>query len=129
MSILPTEVLSKIFEYDPTFHAEYQKCCKEIQNIGNFLNRRLSSPELRGLLDHPGVQLEAFTRVSRRVTITYGDKQYIMTLPPMYPFRPPIVKVDGIKVRPFDYDWSPATTLLHVLLVCDVEAREGKEMC
>jgi hypothetical protein len=121
-------MVSNIFEYDPTFHAEYQKCCKEIQNIGNLLNRRLSI-ELTELLVHPGVRLEAFTRVSRRVTIIYGDKQYIMTLPPMYPFRPPIVKVDGRKVRPFDYVWSPATTLVHTVLVCDVEAREGKEMC
>ena len=127
MSTLPTDVVSKIFEFDPTFRTEYRKCCWEIHNMGTMSKLRLAK-ELERLEGYPGVQLGALAKVSRQVTIVYGDKQYVMTLPPSYPWEPPTVVVDGNKVRPFDL-WSPSATLLTVLLVCDVEAREGKEMC
>jgi hypothetical protein len=38
MSTLPAEVMTKIFEYDPTFRYPYQKCCWEIHNMGTMSN-------------------------------------------------------------------------------------------
>jgi hypothetical protein len=127
LSTLPSEVVATIFEYDPTFHTEYQKCCWEIRNIGTMSTLRLSK-ELTRLEAHPGVQLFEMTKVSRRLTMTYGGKHYVMTLPPSYPWEGPSVKVDGRRVRPFDF-WSPSATLLTVVLICDLEIRTGKEMC
>jgi hypothetical protein len=126
-STLPTEVVSRIFEFDPTFRTEYRKCCWEIHNMGTMSKLRLAK-ELGRLEAHPGVQLGALAKVSRRLTIVYGGKQYVMTLPHSYPWEPPVVVVDGKKVPPFDF-WSPSATLLTVLLVCDVESRTGLEMC
>ena len=128
LSTLPTEVVSRIFEYDPTFRTEYRKCCGEIRYIGTVFSKYRLVREVQLLEAHPGVQLGALAKVSRRLTIVYGGKQYVMTLPPSYPWEPPVVVVDGKKVPPFDL-WSPSATLLTVLLVCDVEIRTGREMC
>jgi hypothetical protein len=126
-SNLPSEVVAKIFEYDPTFRYPYQQCCWEIHNMGTISRLRLVK-ELERLEAHPGVQLGVIAKVSRRIPIVYAGKQYVMTLPPSYPWEPPTVVVDGKKVPPFDF-WSPSATLLTVLLVCDIEIRTGADMC
>jgi hypothetical protein len=124
---LPTEVVSRIFEFDPTFHEEYRKCHWEIHNMGMTCKYRLPR-ELERLSAHPGVEVGAITVVGRRLELLYGGQQYVMTIPMAYPWEPPLVTVGGQPVRPFDF-WSPSSTLLTVLLVCDVESRSGMEMC
>jgi len=124
---LPNEVVTLIFEFDPTFHLQFRKCCWEIQNMGIFSKVRLVR-ELERLRAHPGMEVGMLTTVARRLEIEYLDKHYVLTVPAAYPWEPPGVTVDGKKVRPFDL-WTPSGTLFSVLLFCHVEATYGRELC
>jgi hypothetical protein len=123
---LPQDILTKIYSYDNTYFHKMKRCIAHIRLCG--ARKIRLQKEIRRLQEEADVEVLSLPDAIRNVSILFHGKEFRMKVPVDYPFEPPVVYYENKKFRTFD-TWSPAASLLTVLLTCEVEENDGCEMC
>ena len=123
---LPQDILTKIYTYDNTYFHKMKRCIAHVRLCG--ARKIRLQREIRRLQEEAEVKVLSLPDAIRNVNVLFHGKEFRMKVPVDYPFEPPVVYYEDKKFRTFD-TWSPAASLLTVLLTCEVEENDGCEMC
>jgi hypothetical protein len=123
---LPQEILSKIYGYDNTYRNIMKKCLSHVRLCA--ARKIRIQKEIARLSTEPDVIMHSPLEAIRNLRIVFRGNMYRLHIPVDYPFEQPVIFYNGEKYRKFE-QWSPAASLLTVLLTCDVEKNEGTVIC
>jgi hypothetical protein len=123
MQCLPLEIQRHIYEYDPTFHEQFQKVVVDLRLTGA---RRIRLPkEWKRLRNDPDFHVMMVR--PRNIHVRFQGVLYHLRIPVDYPFEPPRVEKGGKRLPPFEW-WSPACSLSTVVRTCALDVDSGCEI-